>query len=67
MKTQSKSTVLCIANATTLVAGIVNQICGNEIANTLNGEIVSKPAMAEMVASQIHANFSTFTKQGVAS
>jgi hypothetical protein len=65
MLIESKATVLAVANATALAAAIVHKICGNEVANTLNGVAVNKATLTEMISSQIHANYSTYTSKGV--
>lgn len=67
MHIQSKQTVLTIANATALATAIVHDISGNEVANTLNGVTVNKTALADLIGSRIHANFSNYTSKGVQS
>lgn len=67
MLPQSKQTVQTIANATALATAVVNQIAGNEVANTLNGSPVNKAALDELIGSRIHANFSNYTSKGVQS
>lgn len=63
MLKQSEKTVLTLANAIALATSIVHQVSGNEVANTLNGAIVNKAAMGELIASRVHANFSNFTNK----
>ncbi|MDD2879803.1 MAG: hypothetical protein PHQ58_05155 [Rhodoferax sp.] len=63
MLKQSEKTVLTLANAISLATNIVHQVSGNEVANTLNGSVVNKAAMGELIASRVHSNFSNFTKQ----
>jgi hypothetical protein len=65
MKIHSKNTVITVANATALAAGIIKELSGKEIANTLNGAVVSKAGFEDLIASRIHANFSTFTQKAV--
>lgn len=63
MLKQSEKTVLTIANAVALATAVVHQISGNEVANTLNGTVVNKAAMGELIASRVHANFSHYTNK----
>jgi hypothetical protein len=67
MLKQSKSTVLTIANATALASSIVHEIAGNEVANTLNGKPVNKSALADLIGSRVHANFSNYTSKATQS
>lgn len=53
MKQQSKETVLVLANAITLVTGIVSHLSGSQIANTLSGSRVTQSAMSDLVASHL--------------
>jgi hypothetical protein len=59
MKIHSKNTVITVANATALAAGIIKELSGKEIA------VVSKAGFEDLIASRIHANFSTFTQKAV--
>ncbi len=53
MKSQSKVTVLVLANAITLTSGIVGQLTGSQIANTINGNKATNDALNALVASTI--------------
>ena len=65
MQPQSQSTVMTLANAVVLTTGIVKEISGTEVANTLNGSRLSRAALASLVCSRIHANFSNYTSREV--
>ncbi len=65
MLTQSKQTVLTIANATALASSIVHEIAGNEVANTLSGAPSNKAAMDDLIGSRIHSQFSNYTSKAV--
>jgi hypothetical protein len=65
MLLQSEKTVLTLSNAIALSAGIVNEIAGNEIANTVNGVVMKPAVLRDMIGSQINKNFSSYTAQGV--
>lgn len=53
MKPQSKTTVLVLANAITLTTGIVGQLAGSQIANTIGGNKATNDALSSLVASYI--------------
>lgn len=67
MLTQSKQTVQTIANGIALATAVVQQMAGNEVANTLNGVQVNKPVLDELIGSRIHAHFSNYTSKEVQS
>lgn len=54
MQQQSKETVLVLANAITAAVGIVGNLAGGTIGNTLAGTPVTKTALTDLVASHIH-------------
>ena len=65
MMIQSRSTVVTLANAISLSTGIVKEISGTEVANTLNGSRLSRAALSDLISSRIHANFSNYTNKAV--
>ena len=65
MSPQSKSTVQVIANAAALISGIVQEVSGHEVANSLNGSPLSRAALASLISSRIHKNFSNYTQREV--
>lgn len=67
MLTQSKQTVQTIANGIALVTAVVQQLAGNEVANTLNGVPVNMSVLDELAGSRIHAHFSNYTSKEVQS
>lgn len=62
---QSENTVLTVSNAIALTTNIVQELLGNEIANTLNGSELSSSALHGIIGSQINKNFSNYTNQRV--
>jgi len=67
MLTQSKQTVQTLANGIALATAIVNQIAGNEVANTLDGVPVNTTALEDLIGSRLHAHFSNYTSKEVQS
>lgn len=55
MKQQSKQSVLVMANAVTLVTGVVGQLAGNQIAGTIGGSKVSNEALTDLVGSHVQS------------
>lgn len=66
MQQRSRDTVLSLANANALATGIVHQISGTQVANTLNGAKASRVLLANLIASRIHANFAQHTSKAIA-
>ena len=66
MNKKSKDTVYSVANATELAASVVHKLMGNQIANTLNGSIINRKTLTEIVSLRIQSNFSKYTKIGAA-
>lgn len=63
MLIQSERTVLTLSNAIALASSIIQEVAGHEVADTLNGSVVSKDTLDNMIASQINKNFSNYTRQ----
>ena len=59
----SERTVNTVSNAIALTSAIIQELAGNEIANTLNGSEVTRAALHDIIGSQINKNFSNFTNQ----
>ena len=57
MKPNSKRTVIALANAIEVAAGVTHEISGQDTAKTLNGHRATRAALADRVASRIHAKF----------
>lgn len=53
MKQQSKQTVLALANATTLASGIVGQLMGSRLTNTLGGSPATQKALSELISTHL--------------
>jgi hypothetical protein len=62
MLLQSKTTVSVLANGAALATGIVKEISGSEVANTLNGSGLSRAALSSLICSRIHLNFAKYTQ-----
>jgi hypothetical protein len=65
MHIKSEKTVITLANAITLASAILSEVAGNEVSDTLEGEVVKKAAMHDLVASHMAANFSKYLVKGV--
>lgn len=65
MLKQSENTINTLCNAIMLSSAIVQEIAGNEVANTLNGNPITDAVLNDLIASQINKNFSIYTAQGV--
>lgn len=65
MHMQSENTVLTISNAIALTTNVIQELSGNEIANTLDGSELSSAALHGIIGSQINKNFSNYTSQKV--
>ena len=57
MKPASKRTVMTLANAIEVAAGVAHEISGSDTATTLNGSRVTRAALGDMVASRLQARF----------
>lgn len=53
MKQQSKESVLVLANANTLITGVVGHLAGNQIAGTIGGSQATNTALTDLVASHV--------------
>ena len=56
MNLKSEQTIITLANATALVAGIVQRVSGNEVAASLNGQAVTRATLASLIANRIYVN-----------
>jgi len=65
MLVQSERTVMTFANAITLVTELVNKVSGTEIADTINGSVISRTILSDMIASEFNKRFATYTNQPV--
>lgn len=65
MLVQTERTVITFANAITLVTELVNKVSGTEVADTINGSVISRTVMSDMVASEFNKRFATYTNQSV--
>jgi hypothetical protein len=63
MLIQSEQTVVTLANAITLSTAIIIQVSGTEVADTLNGSVISRATMDQLVASRLAKNVSMYTNQ----
>lgn len=63
MSPQSESTVMALANAIELSTEIISEVAGNEVSDMLNGSVVSRASMNNIVASRLARNFSTYLGQ----
>lgn len=63
MKQQSETTVMTLANAMALTVAIVDRVSGTEVSETIGGQLVSRDALTDIVASRIGKNFSTYLAQ----
>jgi hypothetical protein len=62
VKLKSKDTVLSISNATELASGVIHQLLGNEVSNTLDGSFINKETLANIITLRIQARFSKYNK-----
>jgi hypothetical protein len=53
MKHQSKESVLVLANAVTVVTGVIGQLAGSQVAGTLGGNPATQEALTDLVASHV--------------
>ncbi len=65
MKPKSKDTVVTLANAIEVVIGVVHEVSGKDVANTLNGDKLSRAALSNLVASRVHARFAKHVNKAV--
>lgn len=65
MKAKSKDTVHALANAITLTTGVIHELVGKTVGNTINGQKASRSALAQLVASRIQARFSSYSSKAV--
>lgn len=65
MKTKSKDTVIALANANELVTAVVHELCGKDVANTLNGDKLTRAALSNLVASRMNARFAKHVNKAV--
>ena len=63
MQPKSEKTVTTLANAIVLATAIISEVAGNEVADTINGSVVSRAAVDDMVASYFANRLSTYTSQ----
>lgn len=57
MKVFSKTTVITLSNAVELTNSIVSKVMGKEVANTLNGSIVNRNTLNQIVSARIANKF----------
>lgn len=55
MKQQSKETVLVLANAVTLAAGVVNQLAGDQVGATVAGSQVTQESLVDLIGSHVQS------------
>jgi hypothetical protein len=65
MKPKSKDTVLALANAIGLAAGIVQEVSDKDVVETVNGQKATRSALTELVASRLQARFAKYTSRKV--
>jgi hypothetical protein len=65
MFTKSKDTVLSVANAAELATAVVHKVIGNEVSNTINGSVVNRKSLSDIITMRIQSNFAKFSKAGV--
>ena len=53
MKQQSKESVHVVANAVTLVTGIVGNLAGSQVASTIGGNAATQEALSDLVVSHV--------------
>jgi hypothetical protein len=63
MHIRSERTVLSISNAICLTTAIIQEIAGDEIANTIKGSEMTRAALHDIIGSKINKNFSNYTNQ----
>jgi hypothetical protein len=63
MQTRSKETVLSVANAIALATGVVHELVGKNVSDTINNNAATRTVLASMMASRIHSNFSKHTSR----
>ena len=63
MSPQSENTVMALANAIELATEIISEVAGNEVSDMLNGSVVSRASMNNIVSSRLARNFSTYLSQ----
>jgi hypothetical protein len=61
MKTNSKRTVMSVANAIEVATGVIHQIAGDEVAKTLGGQKATRQALGDLIASRVQARFAKYT------
>ncbi len=61
MKIESKQTIVTLANAIELAGNIINNLMGNEVANTLEGNPINKSTLNEIISMRVQANFGKYT------
>ena len=57
MHVKSKETVMSAANAISVVTGIIHELVGKEVGNTINGNTASREAISQLVASRLQSRF----------
>jgi hypothetical protein len=57
-----QKSVTVLANATELAAAIIVRISGNEVANTINGALVSRQTARTMIQSRFEKNLQKAAK-----
>jgi hypothetical protein len=62
VKLKSKDTVLSISNATELASGVIYQLLGNEVSNTLDGSFINKETLSNIITLRMQARFSKYNK-----
>lgn len=64
MFTKSKDTVLAVANATELATAVVHKVIGNEVSNTINGSVINRKGLSDIITMRIQSNFAKYSKVG---
>lgn len=58
----SRNTVQAVSNGTELACSIVQNILGDEAANTLGGSLITKQTLTQLISLRMQAKFTKYTR-----
>jgi hypothetical protein len=64
MLTKSKQTIHALASASALTAGVIRELMGNEIANTINNSLLGEKELSQLVSMRVASRFTKYNKMG---
>lgn len=62
VKAESEKTVMTLSNAIALSTELIREVAGTEVSDTLNGNVLSRTMVDDIVASNINRHFATYTQ-----